>query len=258
MMRRENKMNIAQLGDATTAGGKGTSKGRFGILLEIFISLVSCIRSVMFISSYLTLHSTCLLRDNTVRHQLLIQPDPEPNPVEDCRMPKLRVVPVCDPMALIREVQEATWHTQSLQHIEGLQRLRDNNTVVQIITDHELGRTEVLGVNERVPFLVVGAVVPDGAVVVALDKPDLIGGVGADLRHLAVMADERLELAAEVVALDPVHHVAAEGGAGGDGTSGVDVWHVVAEMLKDLDEVGVWCTAPVVLDLTWLLACVYG
>jgi hypothetical protein len=51
------------------------------------------------------------------------------------------------------------------------------------------------------------------------------------------------------VTLNPIHHIAAERGAGSDGAGGVDVWHVVAEMLKDLDEVGVRCTAPVVLDL---------
>jgi hypothetical protein len=173
-------------------------------------------------------------------------------------MPELRIVPVGDPMPLVGEVQEATRHTQSLQHIEGLQRLRDDNTVVQIITDHELGSAEVLSVHKRVPFLVVGAVVPDGAVVVALNKPDLIGCVGADLCHLAIVTDECFELATKVVALDPVHHIAAERGAGGDGTSGVDVWHVITEMLKDLNKVGVWCTAPVVLDLMWLLADVYG
>ena len=35
----------------------------------------------------------------------------------------------------------------------------------------ELGSAEVGRVNERVPLFVVGAIVPDGAVVIALDEP---------------------------------------------------------------------------------------
>lgn len=142
-------------------------------------------------------------------------------------------------MALIREMQEATRHTQRLQHIESLEWLRNDHTVVQVITNNKLGRAEVLSMVERVPLLVVGAVVPHGAVVVALDEPDLVGGVGADVGHLAVVADEGFEFAAEVVALDPVHHVAAERGAGGDGVLGVNVVDVVAQMLENLDKVRV-------------------
>jgi hypothetical protein len=95
----------------------------------------------------------------------------------------------------------------------------------------------------------VGAVIPNGAVVVALDEPQLVRCVGADLRRFAVVADERFEFAAEVMALNPVHHVTAEGSSGCDGSVSVDVRHVVAEVLEDFDEIGIWGAAPVVLDL---------
>jgi hypothetical protein len=100
----------------------------------------------------------------------------------------------------------------------------------------------------------VGAVVPNGTVIVTLDEPQLVRCVGADLRRFAVVADESFEFAAKVVALDPVHHVAAEGSSGCDGSVGVNVRHVVAEVLEDFDEIGVGSTAPVVLDLVGVLA----
>lgn len=103
---------------------------------------------------------------------------------------------------------------------------------------------------QGVPFLIVGTVVPHGAIVVALDEPDFVGSVRADIGHFAVVADQRFELVAEVVALDPVHHVAAKRGAGGDGAGGVDVGDVVAEVFEDFDEISVGCAAPVVLNLS--------
>jgi hypothetical protein len=47
----------------------------------------------------------------------------------------------------------------------------------------------------------------------------------------------------------PVDHIAAERCAGGDGAVGVDVADVVADVLEDLDKVGVRCAAPVGLNL---------
>ena len=150
-------------------------------------------------------------------------------------------------------MQEPTGHAHSLEDIERLQRLANNHAEIEIIAHDKLRGTEVGGVEQRVPFLVVGAVVPDGAVVVALDEPDLVGGVGADVGHLAVVADERFEFPAERVALDPVHYIATEGGASSNGACRVDVEHVVAHVFEDLDEVGVRGAAPVVLDLEIVL-----
>lgn len=78
--------------------------------------------------------------------------------------------------------------------------------------DDELRGAEVGRVNDRVPFLVVGAIVPDRAIVVALDEPQLVGRVAGDLVDLAVVADKSLELAAKIVTLNPLllisHYVA--------------------------------------------------
>jgi hypothetical protein len=51
----------------------------------------------------------------------------------------------------------------------------------------------------------------------------------------------------------PIDHIAAERCARSDGTVGVDIADVVADVLEDLDEVGVGCTAPVELNLGWTL-----
>jgi len=190
-----------------------------------------------------------LLRNNTLSHKLLLQPNPIPNPIKNRPMPKQTIIPIRNPMPLIRKMQKPTRHAQALQHIKRLQRLRNNNPIIQIIPDHKLRRAEILRMHQRVPEFVVVAVVPDGAVVVALDEPELVGGVGTDLRYLAVVAYECFEFAAERVALDPVGHEAAEGGAGGDGARGVDVRDVGADVREDFDEVGVGGAAPVVLDL---------
>lgn len=113
----------------------------------------------------------------------------------------------------------------------------------------EFRSAEVLGVDEWVPALVVVAIVPDSAVVVVLDEPDFVSGVGTDLRGFAIVTDEGFEFATECVALNPIGHVASERGTGSNGAGGVDVWNVIAEVLKHLYKVGVWGSAPVILDL---------
>jgi hypothetical protein len=64
-----------------------------------------------------------LLRNNPISHELLAESSEVTNPVEYSFMPQQAVIPVRNPMALIREVQEATLHAQALQHVERLQRL---------------------------------------------------------------------------------------------------------------------------------------
>lgn len=154
--------------------------------------------------------STRLLRDDAVHGQLLVESDPVADPVEDGLVPQQAILPVGHPVALVREMQEPRGYAQTLEDVEGLQALCLDNTVVQFVVDDELGCASVAEIGEGIPAFVVVAVVPDGAVVVVLDEPDLVGGVGADLVDFAVVADECFELAAEGVALDPVDHVAAE------------------------------------------------
>jgi hypothetical protein len=135
--------------------------------------------------------------------------------------------------------------------------------------DNKLWRTSIRKMRKRIPEFIVLALVPHSTVVVALDKPDFIRGVGTDLVYFAVVADEGFEFAAEGVALDPgvrvrggsnlqfvrakgdlpVDHVAPERCAGSDCVVGVNVADVVADVLEDFDEVGVGCAAPVGLDL---------
>jgi hypothetical protein len=106
-------------------------------------------------------------------------------------------------MPLVGEMQESRWHTKALKDIESLKALRLHNAIIQIIMDNELRRARVGEVSERIPKFIVLAFIPHCAVVVVLDEPDLVGSVGSDLVHFAVVADERLELAAKVVALNP-------------------------------------------------------
>ena len=70
--------------------------------------------------------------------------------------------------------------------------------------DDELGGAEVRRVDNRIPLLVIGAVVPDRAVVVALDEPQLVGRVAGNLVDFAVVADESLEFTTKIVTLDPL------------------------------------------------------
>lgn len=66
-------------------------------------------------------------------------------------MPKQTVIAIRHPMPLVREVQEATRHTETLQHVERLQRLGDDDAVVEVVADDEFGGAEVFGVDEGIP-----------------------------------------------------------------------------------------------------------
>lgn len=108
-------------------------------------------------------------------------------------MPQQAVLSVGDPMALIWEVQESAGNALALEDVECLHTLGNYDTVVLVVVNDELGGLEVVGVCEGVPFFVVGTVIPDCAVVVTLDEPELISGVRADLVNLAVVADRALD-----------------------------------------------------------------
>ena len=182
-------------------------------------------------------------------------------------MPQQTILPVVDPMSVIREMQKPRRHTQTLEDVESLQALRLNNAIIKVVMNNKLRCASIHEMRKRIPEFVVFALVPHSAVVVALDKPQLVGGVGTDLVHLAVVADEGFEFAAEIVALNlykvsmgltgrvcrevmyPVRHVAAERCAGGDSARGVDVGDVVTDMIEDGYEVRVGRAAPVCLYL---------
>lgn len=114
--------------------------------------------------------------------------------------------------------------------------------------DDKVWRREVLGVGKRVPDLVVLAVVPDGAVLVLLNEPDFVRGVGAELVELAVVRDDGLEPAAEVVALDPVHTVTTITSTGCNGPVHIDVANVILDVIHQCNPVAIWRSTPVVLD----------
>lgn len=98
-------------------------------------------------------------------------------------------------MRLVGEVEEAARHAEALEDVEGLEALGDGDAVVAVAVDDELGRLEVAGVRQGIPALIVLPVVPDGAVRVVLDEPQLVRRVLRHLVDLAIVADERLELA---------------------------------------------------------------
>lgn len=69
---------------------------------------------------------------------------------------------------------------------------------------YQLRRRPLAREPRRVPLLVRGAVVPEGAAKVVQGEEELLGAVLIEAAKDAVVADEGLELAAERVALDPV------------------------------------------------------
>lgn len=70
---------------------------------------------------------------------------------------------------------------------------------------------------------------------IVLSEPQLLSGHHIIHDERPVVCDYRLELATQRVPLDPVHHVAAEAGTGGDAVIGVDVVEVVADIFPAFD-----------------------
>ena len=113
-----------------------------------------------------------------------------------------------------------------------------------------MGRLPVLDMQRRIPACPVGT--GGGregrAAEVVEGKVELLGGKLARHAEDAVVRDERLELAPERVALDPVHHVAAVAGPQRNGAAGVDVRHVLLDVCESVDEVFVGESAPLLPD----------
>ena len=100
------------------------------------------------------------------------------DPVEDLLVPEQAVLLLEDPMVLVGEVEETRGDTNVLQNIEQSDTIALRETVVESVVDDELRSRPVGDVVEGVP-LVVGLRLPDGAVVVMADEPQLLSCPGS-------------------------------------------------------------------------------
>jgi hypothetical protein len=170
------------------------------------------------------------------------------DPVEDGVVPQHRVLPVDHPVILVGEVEEAAGDAEQLKGVEHGDTLAHGETVVEVVVDDELRGGEVFGVGQGVRLGVDLALVPDGAVVLVQHEEELLGAKVRVGGGYTVVADKSLELVAEVVALDPVGHVAAVRGTGFDGVAGVDEGHGVADVVEGVDQILVRVGLPVAGD----------
>lgn len=84
---------------------------------------------------------------------------------------------------------------------------------------------------------------------VVFNEEELVSSDLGGSNEGTVVGDEGLELASEVMSLDPVDHETTEGGTGSNTVVSVNVLDVVADMFPDLDKILVWSTTPVVGDV---------
>ncbi len=112
----------------------------------------------------------------------------------------------------------------------------------------QMRRLPILRKARGIPLLVILAIVPQRAAEIVVREEQLFRGILVQGAEDTVVGDEGFELAAEGVALDPVDHEAAVGGAEGDGAGGVDVREVGGDVFEAFDEIDVWTAAPVVLN----------
>lgn len=148
-------------------------------------------------------------------------------------------------MVLVGEVKEPAGNTTLLENVKQTQSLRDGKTVVEIVVDNQMGGGESQDTLRRtgVKAAVVITHVPERPVELALHEPELLGGDLGVSNECTVVRDERLEFAAQIAALNPVHHEPAVAGTGGDAAVGVDVVEVVADIFPGLNEVFIGRTA---------------
>ena len=65
----------------------------------------------------------------------------------------------------------------------------------------------------------------------------------------AVVANECFELASQIVAVEPVDHVATVTGTKSYCSSHIDFGHVLFDPVHDVNEIVVWCTTPIFPDV---------
>ena len=145
-----------------------------------------------------------------------------PQPREDFVVPVAAVGRFQDPVAFVGKVDEFAGNPEPLQCGEDLLPLTYGNSKVEIIVDDEHGCFEVGGEAMGRMFFVGRAIgAPGRATVFVLIKPQFFGrGVHAFEVVDAAVVDECSEFAG--LSFEPVHHVAAEGGTGGEHAFGVD------------------------------------
>lgn len=65
----------------------------------------------------------------------------------------------------------------------------------------------------------------------------------------AIVADECFELASQIVAVEPVDHVATVTCTESYCSSHIDFGHVLFNPVHDVNEIVVWCTTPIFPDV---------
>jgi hypothetical protein len=131
---------------------------------------------------------------------------PVVDPVEDLLVPEQAVLLLEHPVVLVGEVEEARRNTNILEDVEESNTVTLGKAVVEGVVNDELGSGPVGNVVEGVP-LVVSLRLPDCAVVVVADEPQLLGSPSSLGLRNTVVGHESLELVAEVVGLDPATNV---------------------------------------------------
>lgn len=194
---------------------------------------------------YWSVVSNHLVTDGEIAQRLTL--GPVVDPVEDLGVPEQAVFLLEHPVVLVGEVEEPGGDTAGLEDVEQAQAVALGQTVVKRVVDDELGSGPVGNVVLGVP-LAVRVGVPDAAVVVVADEPELLRGPCALGVGDTVVGDEALELVAEVVGLDPVGHVTTVRSTGGDAVLSVNPWHAGVDVVPGVDQVVVWPATPLALD----------
>lgn len=169
-------------------------------------------------------------------------------PCEDFIVPVAAVGGFCDPVTFIGEVDEFAGDTQSLQCGEDLLAFADGDSKVEVIMDDQHGSFEVGGEFVWRVFFVGGAVgAPRCTAMFVFVEPQFFGGC---VHAFEVVDAAVIHEGTEFVGLsgEPVHHVAPEGGSGGEHAFVVDprlLFHV-SESGHEVDEAS---SAPVAADL---------
>src|SRR5260370_35111412 len=142
--------------------------------------------------------------------------------IQNRLVPELTVSRLEDPMPFVRKPEEPGFDSTSLERGEHSQPLLGGDSKIQLALNHQSGRLEILGVAARAPPAIALRLLPVGTSQFELWKPELLGApVHADQLEHSVVAYHTLESIR--ASADPVHHIPAEGSAGGTAASGLDV-----------------------------------
>lgn len=182
------------------------------------------------------------------RLAVLGQADVAIQPVHGGLVPHQAVLGILHIVVLVREDQQLARDALLLQHVEGADGLGDGQAEVAITVRDEVRRCPLVSAVRRVPARVVIPVGAERALECVAHEGHLVGRIHGQRREDAGVGEERLELAAQVVALDPVGHVAAVAGAQAHGARRVDEGQVRLDVLPPAHEIVVGPAAPLVLD----------